>query len=338
MQLFGCISDLPFSLAKSFTSKASNGVTWYKSSEDAVWGVSMIKNDGTWSAPFRLKGTQGIDGKQYIEVSAYISSTSTPTAPTANTAPPTSWSLNAPSSESVWKSSRVFEYVGNGNGTTGPSNSYAVFSGSTWTVPVKISGSRGKSNLIIYRTTTSGVVPSTPAYSTLGSVASPWFTSASGANPQNTDYLWVTRAPYDELTSAIGTFETPYIIKYPKPDEGIVNGGNTGGYTKIKTKILEIGDWNMDGVSYKYVTHGLDVTKIRSVDVMIRSDADEFATIRPIDFSAVGTVTSGAYFVNPTVVTLTRTSYADGGIFDYTSYDTATSYNRGWVTITYEDT
>ncbi len=44
-----------------------------------------------------------------------------------------------------------------------------------------------------------------------------------------------------------------------------------------------------------------------------------------------GTVVGGDFYVGATNVTIVRTA---GGKFDLTGYD-ATTYNRGWITITY---
>lgn len=93
----------------------------------------------------------------------------------------------------------------------------------------------------------------------------------------------------------------------------------------LLSKTIDIGDWNMDSTLNKMVTHGITLNKIRTIDIIIRNDADD--TYYPVDnYSAdIGcTITS-------TDVSISR---AIGGIFDNTSFD-STGFNRGWVTIFY---
>jgi hypothetical protein len=99
---------------------------------------------------------------------------------------------------------------------------------------------------------------------------------------------------------------------------------NTGGdyWHKI---FLNIGDWDMDTNATKTVPHGLTFANIRSVKVFIRNDANN--TWYDIFSQGGGTIFS----VDGTIVTLTRTA---SGIFDNTSFD-VTSYNRGYIEITY---
>lgn len=101
--------------------------------------------------------------------------------------------------------------------------------------------------------------------------------------------------------------------------------------------VLDIGDWNMfigsgtDGVT---VAHGLTLSKIRSVDVMIRDDAGtSFLPLTTGDIGGAGTG-SGALAGEVTNIDSTNIYLVrrDGSTFDNTAYD-ATSYNRGWITI-----
>jgi hypothetical protein len=95
-----------------------------------------------------------------------------------------------------------------------------------------------------------------------------------------------------------------------------------------KIKIIQLGDWNMDTTaSHGGVTHGLTLANIRSISVLIRNDANtsyyDFAT------SDVG---SGVLlWATSTDIEIVRST---GGQFDHANYN-STSYNRGWVTITY---
>lgn len=103
--------------------------------------------------------------------------------------------------------------------------------------------------------------------------------------------------------------------------------------TILKTKIIEIGDWNMDTTIAVTVSHGLTLANIRSVTAIIRNDTDN--VYNPLVGSFIATVNNyrgGWVEAKPTTIDLAR---ATGGTFDGTGYD-ATSYNRGWVTIVYE--
>ena len=102
--------------------------------------------------------------------------------------------------------------------------------------------------------------------------------------------------------------------------------------------VIEIGDWNMDSTFDVYVTHGIaDHKKIRSVNVIIRNDADT-SYYNLYQALASGTAPSGVSgqtgIISSTTIQLTRTSSANDGWFDGTDFD-STSYNRGWVTIGY---
>lgn len=94
----------------------------------------------------------------------------------------------------------------------------------------------------------------------------------------------------------------------------------------VHTKIIDIGDWNMNysaaGSATKSVAHGLSLSTIRNITVCIRKDdnalyvAHEFYGVPGIKADSTNIIlSSGAYF-------------------DDTTYD-ATSFNRGWVTIWY---
>jgi hypothetical protein len=98
------------------------------------------------------------------------------------------------------------------------------------------------------------------------------------------------------------------------------------------TKVINIGDWNMDANSSTNVAHGLsDFLKIRTVSVMIRRDDDSFFyDLQVVNF--LNGLTSGSVLsIGPTNIILQRT---DTGAFDSIDFN-ATSFNRGWVTIQY---
>jgi hypothetical protein len=109
----------------------------------------------------------------------------------------------------------------------------------------------------------------------------------------------------------------------------VTSGVKTDG-TFLKTKVIEIGDWNMDTTSSVAVAHGLTLADIRTVTVIIRDDSEAFL------YSFFGSVSSsyarGTYQVESANITLQRVT---NGLFDSPFYN-STSFNRGWITIMYE--
>lgn len=106
----------------------------------------------------------------------------------------------------------------------------------------------------------------------------------------------------------------------------------------LKVITIDIGDWNMDTGPGSTITHGLpDHTKIRSINVTVRNDAN--TQVYDLCGRANSLNTSGVsgYIgsIGSVFITLSRVDAANGGNFDSTNFD-STSYNRGWVTIIYE--
>lgn len=97
----------------------------------------------------------------------------------------------------------------------------------------------------------------------------------------------------------------------------------------LKTKVLDIGDWNMDTTVTKNVAHGLTFANIRSIRVLIRNDANT-ARYSFTDINVGGT-TYQAVTADATNISMFRET---GGIYDSANYD-STSYNRGWIIIEY---
>lgn len=106
----------------------------------------------------------------------------------------------------------------------------------------------------------------------------------------------------------------------------------TGAY--LKKKVVNIGDWNMDSTVSVTVAHGLaDFKKIRAIDCIVRNDSDTtYANLLALAPGGSQEPGGSAQFIDSTNITLVRKT---SGTFDSTSFD-STSYNRGWVTITYE--
>jgi hypothetical protein len=114
----------------------------------------------------------------------------------------------------------------------------------------------------------------------------------------------------------------------------IASGGiQTDGTNTLKTKVIDIGDWNMDGFTSATVTHGLTLSNILTVSVMIRTDTgtNQYKLNRGVD----ATDASPQGFVDWISTTNIRLFRLTGGFFDGDALFDATSYNRGWITITY---
>lgn len=96
----------------------------------------------------------------------------------------------------------------------------------------------------------------------------------------------------------------------------------------IHRKIVNIGDWNMDSTANVDVAHGLTLSKIRMVSIMIIRDTD--AVLFPFP---LGTSTGDYFFVDGTNVGLYRSA---NGTFDNSNFD-ATGANRGYIVLEYVD-
>lgn len=95
---------------------------------------------------------------------------------------------------------------------------------------------------------------------------------------------------------------------------------------------LDLGDWDMDATSALALTHGLSATEwktIRSISVIIRNDADSLYYQNPAGSSSNNDLYISSF--DSARINIERRTF---GKFDSTDFN-ATSYNRGWVTITY---
>jgi len=103
------------------------------------------------------------------------------------------------------------------------------------------------------------------------------------------------------------------------------------GRDNVMEKTLDIGDWNMDGTATITIAHGLPSTAIQYVQTYIRGDAG--VSNGPIDLD-VGSGAAGYWQVasDGLNISLFRN---EGGTFDSAAYN-ETTYNRGWITISYE--
>lgn len=104
----------------------------------------------------------------------------------------------------------------------------------------------------------------------------------------------------------------------------------TSGTPQLSTKVIEIGDWNMDTTASVSIPHGLTAANIRTLNVIIRNDAATTYSPSPATDDFLQFELAHNYGV--TNVAINR---PNGGIFDSVLYD-STGFNRGWITITYE--
>ena len=145
--------------------------------------------------------------------------------------------------------------------------------------------------------------------------------------------LWIVQGEADITTAAGDEWDAIYdgtawrIINYNRAaNPPILNG-------KLNTKVIDIGDWNMDTDVFVNVAHGLTYENIRSVEAFIRPDSGSGLTLSPIDKTNASSVPNGDVQIDNTNVAIVRTT---GGDFDNVSFND-TSYNRGWITIQYVD-
>lgn len=131
---------------------------------------------------------------------------------------------------------------------------------------------------------------------------------------------------YLRLVAGIPSWSNTFVGIINTTNAIIASGGvKTDGTNTIKTTVIDIGDWNMDSIITVNIAHGLTLAKIRTIDVTIRKDDTSLLTM---DFTITGLTIIEVDAAN---VNITRNI---GGIFDNTDYN-ATSFNRGWITITY---
>lgn len=108
-----------------------------------------------------------------------------------------------------------------------------------------------------------------------------------------------------------------------KADGGI----RTDGANTLITKVLNIGDWDMVTDLSKDVTHGITLQNIRNMSATIRRDDDgAYYDLVGSDAGAVLKITADFNTIN-----LQRSS---GSFFDNANFD-STSFNRGWITVSY---
>ena len=115
-----------------------------------------------------------------------------------------------------------------------------------------------------------------------------------------------------------------------------VAGGIETDGTKLKTKKVNIGAWNMDTTTGVNVAHGLTFGNIIAWFVTIRDDTDAVRTPLNQANTGGGLPPSGKATLGAVNIALARTDVGDGGIYDNTAYDImGDDGNRGFITIIY---
>jgi len=108
------------------------------------------------------------------------------------------------------------------------------------------------------------------------------------------------------------------------PIVGTVDGVDISAF---QSKVVEIGDWNMDTTAVVNVAHGLTFANIRGVSILVRKDVGNYGY--PIDYGAPDPY--GNYTVLTDYIQMTR---IEGAFFDSADFD-ETPFNRGWIVIWY---
>ncbi|MCK5149584.1 hypothetical protein KAJ87_01515 [Candidatus Pacearchaeota archaeon] len=112
-----------------------------------------------------------------------------------------------------------------------------------------------------------------------------------------------------------------------------------GGETILKTKIVEIGNWDMNANSYVMVAHGLgsNYKKIRDIRVMIRRDDNlgHFLLDKFQDATDPVLIMGGVYSITSVNIVIQRRT---DGHFDRDTFEVmGDDGNRGWIYIVYEE-
>lgn len=107
----------------------------------------------------------------------------------------------------------------------------------------------------------------------------------------------------------------------------------------LKTKVIAIGDWNMQSTVDLSIASGVSNLQqtLRSIDVMIRKDNDSelnpfLSSIMQLGGGGISNNQGSVNIDSGNFINLRRTA---ASIYDSTNYD-STSFNRGWITIVYE--
>lgn len=96
--------------------------------------------------------------------------------------------------------------------------------------------------------------------------------------------------------------------------------------TTLRTKVVEIGNWDMNVTASVTIAHGLTYADIISVRVMVQNDA---GTAKYMGYDD----TNGNLNITSTDATNVNISRGGGSLFDSTNFNAV--MNRGWILIDY---
>lgn len=118
-----------------------------------------------------------------------------------------------------------------------------------------------------------------------------------------------------------------YFNKSIKVDDGIETDGS-----KLKTKIVQIGEWDMDTDGQVVVANGTVGTIISEFVTIV---PDNFSNKLPLDIALTASAVNGFYTFTTAQTTLDRIT---GGFFDSNLFEgtASTVPNRGWITIIHQ--
>ncbi len=132
-----------------------------------------------------------------------------------------------------------------------------------------------------------------------------------------------------DLTTSAGSSEVEF-VEYTTGGWRLTNySAFISDATTVQTKVIEIGDWDMDSTSSVTIAHGLTYANIRTVQASIIHDDDPLTSI--LNGVQTGGGLGGDTTWDTNNINLSRVA---GGNFDNSAYN-ATSFNRGWITIVY---
>ena len=168
-----------------------------------------------------------------------------------------------------------------------------------------------------------------------------WQSAVPSGLVESTGRYYITD---DELVTATETEAgLTEIATQNEVDQGIVDNGfvvspeklrrtpsvvGSTSSVKLNITVLDIGDWNMDATPGINVPHGLTLSNIRNIDVLIRDDGNDTYTKNGSGV-AVNSTNNLQIEAGTTNIFLSRTG---AGFYDNVNYN-QTSYNRGWITI-----
>lgn len=342
----------------------NTGQVWYNTTNkwfeiyDASWGGGGMYSSGT-SSLYNLSTLGTLTAGTAVVTTATIATETTTTAniTTANittgnitTANLTTVNKTGTGVVSNWTANYLYDgSTGRSASATAAANKIPVAgAGGTlnldW-LPATLTG-KDCDTLDGFNTSTGGAASSIPVLNSGGSLN----LSADGAGNGRVIFsvtggkVW---SWYPYSTAGFGLFNTTDNTWPIRVLDGTLTGIKSYGYTiwhsgndgtgstldadtvdGVHTAVISIGDWNMDSTASVSVVHGLTLSQIRGVNVVINIDAGGIYDL----ISGNATAIAGSWSVGTTSVVLSRVT---GGFFDSASFD-STSYNRGFITITHD--